>query len=162
MKYKNKLSIYTDFLVINILFSIVIATRYFFFIPELPSGFLGPTFIVSSVIGQMSLLGGLVGLLGLFTTLLPQRVFFVVLSVFASLVLSVLVIDTFVFSQYRFHINEVVLKLVLSGDVVDFSLLTWLIAAVSFMLLLSAEYMTLLYLKKRSSQHKIIRKKKGW
>lgn len=159
MKYKNKLSIYADFLVINILFSIVISIRYFFFMPELPSGVLGPAFIVSSLIGQMSLLGGLIGVIGWVTTLLPQRVFFFLSSFLASLMLSILVIDTFVFSQYRFHINEVVLKLVLSGDVVDFSFLTWLIAALSFLLMLLIQFMILLRLKKRVAQQKPIRKK---
>lgn len=153
------MSIYADFLVINILLSIVVAIRYFFFMPELPSGVLGPIFIASSLIGQMALLGCLIGLLGWVTTLLPQRLFFLFLSFLASLMLSILVIDTFVFSQYRFHINEVVLKLVLSGDVVDFSFFTWLIAALSFVLLLLIEFMLLLYLKRRMTQKKKVRKK---
>lgn len=159
MNYKKKLSIYSGFLIVNILLSIGIATRYFFFMPELPSGALGLAFIVTSLIGQMALLGALIGLIGWVATLFPQRIFFLLLSFLASLTLSILVIDTFVFSQYRFHINEVVLKLVLSGDVVDFSFLTWLTAALFFVLMMSIEFLILLYLKKRISQQKPIRKK---
>lgn len=159
MKYKNKLSIYSGFLVVNILFSIVIASRYFFFMPEIPSGFLGPGFIISSLIGQMALLGGVVGVLGLIVTLLPKRSFYFFVSALAAITLSVLVIDTFVFSQYRFHINEVVLKLILSGDVVDFSIITWLTAIIAFFGLFLFELLIIVYLGRLAAKNKMINKK---
>lgn len=159
MNYKNKLSIYSDFLIVNIILSIGIATRYFFFMPELPGGVLGPIFIVSSLISHMALLGGLIGLLGLVVTLLPRRAYFLFASLLAVLALSALVIDTFVFSQYRFHINEVVLKLVLSGDVVDFSVMTWLISILSFLCVLIFELLVVFYLGNRIARKKRIKKR---
>tara|TARA_R110001606_G_scaffold302503_4_gene449979 strand:- start:2049 stop:3614 length:1566 start_codon:yes stop_codon:yes gene_type:complete len=64
----------------------------------------------------------------------------------------VLFIDTFVFAQYRFHINEIVLKLVLSGDVVDFSIITWSIAILSFIFIFLIEYVLLNFLSSRSGR----------
>ncbi|WP_417537147.1 DUF3413 domain-containing protein [Marinomonas sp.] len=159
MNYKNKLSVYSDFLIVNIFLSIAISTRYFYFMPEFPSGILGPVFIVSSLISHLALLGGLIGLIGFVITLLPRSVYFIGLSLLSTLALSALVVDTFVFSQYRFHINEVVLKLVLSGDVVDFSMMTWLVSVLSFVGVLLIEILLVLYLSGRIEKGKKYRKK---
>jgi membrane-anchored protein YejM (alkaline phosphatase superfamily) len=137
MTFGSKCSVFGYFLIINIFFSILLAIRYFSFLPELPSDIFGVSFILTSLIGQMALLGGILGFFTLFFVFLPRKLFYLVVSLLASTSLFVLLIDTFVFAQYRFHINEVVLKLVLSGDVVDFSTVTWLIAVFSFLILYS-------------------------
>ena len=159
MNYKNKLSVYSDFLIVNIFLSIGISTRYFYFMPEFPSGILGPVFIVSSLISHLALLGGLIGLIGFVITLLTRSVYFIGLSLLSTLALSALVVDTFVFSQYRFHINEVVLKLVLSGDVVDFSMMTWLVSVLSFVGVFLIEILLVLYLSGRIEKGIKYRKK---
>lgn len=160
MGYKNKLSLYGLFLLVNIIISIVIASRYFLYLPSFPQGVLAPVFLFSSTIGQMALLGGVVGLIGLISVFLPKQAFLVFISLLSSFVISILVVDTFVFAQYRFHINEVVLKLVMSGDVVDFSIATWILTIVAFLCLLIVEYCIAAYLWKRT--HAIYGKKKYW
>ncbi|BFM49356.1 DUF3413 domain-containing protein [Marinomonas sp. THO17] len=150
MGFNKKLSLYGLFLIINIVFSILIACRYFVYLPNFPQGILAPLFLVSSLIGQMALLGGVVGLLGLIFVIFPKPIFLIFISLLSSLVLSVLVIDTFVFAQYRFHINEVVLKLVMSGDVVDFSILTWTITIISFIFVFIVEYLIASFLWQQS------------
>ncbi|NLQ16498.1 DUF3413 domain-containing protein [Marinomonas sp. M1K-6] len=146
----NKRSVFGLFLIINIFFSIILAIRYFSFLPEFPTDALGISFIVTSLIGQMALLGGILGFFAFFFIFLPRSVFYLVVSFLASIALFVLLIDTFVFAQYRFHINEVVLKLVLSGDVVDFSIVTWFIAIFSFFIIFLIEYALLHFLTIRS------------
>lgn len=146
MEYKNKLIVYKKFLLANILLSILLSVRYFLVLPEFPNDFLEIVFLVSSLVGQMALLGGVVGLLGLVCILLPKYVFVFSISMLATIILSVLLVDTFVFSQYRFHINEVILKLVMSGDVVDFSLMTWLLTASFVVFLFSIEVWLSFYL----------------
>ncbi|QUX92849.1 choline-sulfatase [Marinomonas sp. A3A] len=151
MALGNKRSVFGYFLIINILFSILLAIRYFLFLPEFPADVLGASFIVTSLIGQMALLGGILGLFAFFLVFLPRKLFYLVAGFLASASLFLLLIDTFVFAQYRFHINEVVLKLVLSGDVVDFSIITWFVAAVSFLAIFLIEYALLNFLSARSA-----------
>tara|TARA_R110000764_G_scaffold213462_1_gene299836 strand:- start:2411 stop:4240 length:1830 start_codon:yes stop_codon:yes gene_type:complete len=152
MTFGSKCSVFGYFLIINIFLSIFLAIRYFSFLPELPSDVFGVSFILTSLIGQMALLGGILGFFTLFFVFLPRKLFYLVVSLLASTSLFVLLIDTFVFAQYRFHINEVVLKLVLSGDVVDFSIVTWLIAVFSFLIIFLIEYALLHFLGTRSGK----------
>ena len=49
-----------------------------------------------------------------------------IIATLASLILIFLFIDTIVFANYRFHINIAMLDLVLSGQIVSFSIATWL------------------------------------
>jgi uncharacterized protein len=146
MALGNKRSVFGCFLIINIFFSILLAIRYFSFLPEFPTDILGSSFIVTSLIGQMALLGGILGFFAFIFIFLPRKIFYLIVSLLASVSLFVQLIDTFVFAQYRFHINEVVLKLVLSGDVVDFSIVTWLVAAFSFLVIFLIEYALLHFL----------------
>ena len=152
MTLVSKRSVFGYFLIINIFLSILLAIRYFSFLPEFPTDILGSSFIVTSLIGQMALLGGILGLLSFVFVLFPRKIFYLIVSFFASISLLVLFIDTFVFAQYRFHINEIVLKLVLSGDVVDFSIITWSIAILSFIFIFLIEYVLLNFLSSRSGR----------
>ena len=148
MATSSKRSVFSCFIIINIFFSVLISIRYFSFLPEFPTDVLGASFIFTSLIGQMALLGGILGFFSFFFVFLPRKIFYFIVSFLASVALFVLLIDTFVFAQYRFHINEVVLKLVFSGDVVDFSLLTWFVVIVSFLVIFLIEYFLLHFLTK--------------
>ena len=152
MATSSKRSVFSYFIIINIFFSALISIRYFSFLPEFPTDILGASFIITSLIGQMALLGGIVSFFAFFFVFLPRKIFYFIVSLLASIVLFVLLIDTFVFAQYRFHINEVVLKLVFSGDVVDFSILTWFVVIVSFLVILFIEYFLLHFLTKGISK----------
>lgn len=152
MATSSKRSVFSYFIIINIFFSALISIRYFSFLPEFPTDILGASFIITSLIGQMALLGGIVSFFAFFFVFLPRKIFYFIVSLLASIVLFVLLIDTFVFAQYRFHINEVVLKLVFSGDVVDFSILTWFVVIVSFLVIFFIEYFLLHFLTKGISK----------
>ena len=137
---KNFRSLYW-FVVINSLLAMVISTRYFNYIPELPTDIIGLSFVIISVISQMFLLTALVGLLCLPIIFLPTQILKGASALMAALGLSLLVIDTFVFAQYRFHINGIVLDLVFSGDVVSFPISSWVMVIVGAGFLLSVEYL---------------------
>jgi membrane-anchored protein YejM (alkaline phosphatase superfamily) len=121
---------------------------------------MGITFIISSVTSQMLLLPLLCGLLTLPFLLVSKRVYFIVASLIATSGILLLVIDTFVFAQYRFHLNAVVVELALSGQVVDFSIMNKLMIFVLFMAVLSIEYFLLTHLFSRDffSKTSIIKK----
>lgn len=72
--------------------------------------------------------------------------------------LILIYIDTVTFEQYRFHINQSVLSLVLSGQVVDFSMATYLLMIVLVISVFLIEFILLClidkYLKIRKNQIK--------
>lgn len=65
--------------------------------------------------------------------LVPRKgVIFAFAQIFMGLVLLVLIIDTFVFAQYRYHLNGMVLNLLLGGaalEIFTFSGVVWLLFA---------------------------------
>ncbi|WP_410013645.1 DUF3413 domain-containing protein [Sodalis sp. C49] len=62
--------------------------------------------------------------------LLPGRLFRGIGILLGFCAVAVLVVDTLVFAQYRFHLNGVVLEMLFEGrDVVDLSWYTWLVGA---------------------------------
>lgn len=115
LSFKSKLHVHGWLIAINAVLAMVIATRYFAFLPELPSDALGLVFISAGTFSQMTLLALVIGLLSLPLLLLPTTPRRLLQSGIAAFGLVVLAIDTIVFAQYRFHINAVVLDLVLSG-----------------------------------------------
>ncbi|GLT13153.1 choline-sulfatase [Vibrio algivorus] len=88
----------------------------------------------------MTLLTAVIGLVTIPLLVLPTTARRASIAITASLTLCVLIIDTFVFAQYRFHMNAVVVELVFSGDVVDFPLVTWLMSVVAVALLVAIEF----------------------
>ncbi|MCW4446391.1 DUF3413 domain-containing protein [Vibrio splendidus] len=125
MSLKQRLHAHGWFILINALVAMLVACRYFSFLPEFPSEPLAIIFIVVSVFGQMTLIAALVGLVALPSVFLPKAPRNLIQALIASVGVATLFIDTLVFAQYRFHINAVVLDLVLSGQVVSFPLVTW-------------------------------------
>lgn len=125
MTLKQKLHTHGWFILINALIAMIIALRYFSFLPELPTDSLSWSFLITSTITQLSLLTFIIGILAIPFLFLPKMTCNIVQAMIAAIGLSTLFIDTSVFSLYRFHINAVVLELVLSGEVVDFPLVVW-------------------------------------
>lgn len=126
MPFKQRLHAHGWFILVNALIAIAIASRYFAFLPEFPSDPLGLTFILVGTFGQMTLIAALIGLISLPAIALPKPGRNIAQAVIASIGIATLFIDTIVFAQYRFHINAVVLDLLLSGQIVSFPLITWL------------------------------------
>lgn len=118
----------------------LISLRYFAYLPTFPDDLLSLSFIATGIWTQMTLLTAVIGLVTIPLLFLPQRISRFCIAFIASLAISVLVIDTFVFAQYRFHMNAVVVELVFSGDVVDFPIVTWLMAIVGAVILIALQY----------------------
>lgn len=138
------------FILINALFATLIAARYFEFYPDNSFTPLSVTFAVTSAVGQMSLLTAVIGLLFIPViyiahTHLRRSLW----ALGAALGLTLLFIDTIVFAQYRFHINAVVVGLIMAGDIVSFPLVTWLMAIGGFLAVLLAELVIISVLETR-------------
>ncbi|EPF2682263.1 DUF3413 domain-containing protein [Vibrio vulnificus] len=147
MSFKQKLHAHGWFILINALVLMLIASRYFAFLPEFPTDPLGITFILAGTWGQMTLLAAIIGLVTIPTLFLPKPFRNGTQALIASLGVATLFIDTIVFAQYRFHINAVVLELVMSGQIVSFPLLTWLMVIGGVALLLAAQWWTIRWLE---------------
>ncbi|HAV6897422.1 TPA: DUF3413 domain-containing protein [Vibrio vulnificus] len=147
MSFKPKLHAHGWFILINALVLMLIASRYFAFLPEFPTDPLGITFILAGTWGQMTLLAAIIGLVTIPTLFLPKPFRNGTQALIASLGVATLFIDTIVFAQYRFHINAVVLELVMSGQIVSFPLITWLMVIGGVALLLAAQWWTIRWLE---------------
>ncbi|BDR33078.1 choline-sulfatase [Photobacterium damselae subsp. damselae] len=154
MTFKQKLHSHGWFILINSLLLIAISSRYFLFLPEFPTNPLELTFLVVGTLSQMVLLATLIGAIAIPALWLPKNGRHIVLALIASIGVAALFIDTFVFAQYRFHINAVVLELVLSGQVVSFPFITWLMVIGGIVLLFAAELFTVKWLERKVSSFK--------
>ncbi|MGP8307262.1 DUF3413 domain-containing protein [Vibrio sp. YIC-376] len=147
MPFKQKLHAHGWFILVNAILAIAIASRYFAFLPEFPSDVLGVTFILAGTLGQMTLLALVIGAISLPALLIPRGTRNIIQALIASIGLAVLFIDTIVYAQYRFHINAVVLELVLSGQVVSFPLVTWLTVIGSVIALIAGQWWLIRWLE---------------
>src|SRR5690554_4445281 len=137
---KSKLKSYGWFVAANALAVLLLSTRFFGYLPELPTEPLEISFIILTSVSHSAMLAALVGLLVSPLLLLPKRIRKVLISAVAALCLVLLYADTIVFSQYRFHINAMVVDLLLSGQIVDFPLSTWLITISAVLAVWLAEW----------------------
>lgn len=110
---------------------LLLSLRYFASAP-VAEDFLARAFAVLATLGHFASFT----VIGLLITLplillVPRRgVVFTFAQLFMAVVLLAMVIDTFVFAQYRYHLNGMVLNLVLGGaalEIFTFSGLVWLL-----------------------------------
>ena len=159
--FKQKIHSHGWFILINSFIAMAIASRYFSFLPEIPTDFLGLSFLLSGTFSQMVLLASVIGLVALPAIFIKNaKLRNGTQALIASLGIAILFIDTLVFAQYRFHINAVVLELVLSGQVVSFPLVTWLTVVGGVIALIAAQYVLIVWLEKPAviTQYKLGRK----
>jgi membrane-anchored protein YejM (alkaline phosphatase superfamily) len=133
--FKSKLRAYAWFMLINAFLCVAVSTRYFAFLPEFPSETIAQVFLMSGMLSQMALLSFLIGLLFCPLLFLPKHFRQLTLAIIASCGLGVLVIDTMVFAQYRFHLNVAVLDMIFSGQIVSFPIAMWLSVIVAGLLM---------------------------
>ena len=110
-------------------------------LPEEPSARI---FTIAAFIGHYSSIALLCSLLLVpFIAVFPNRAFVTALAiVMASTVTLILLLDTFIFEQYRYHINGMVLNLVFggaAGDIFEFSAGNWLLTGLAFVLILALQ-----------------------
>ncbi|MBU7095746.1 DUF3413 domain-containing protein, partial [Staphylococcus aureus] len=116
--------------------------------------FIAWLFLLSAYFGQLGLFACLAAVLpSLFLFLYPKKylIFTSAISI-AFLLAWLLCLDTFVFSQYRFHLNGILWDLLTSGqanEVFDLSWLEWLVIGLLSIFLLGVEIALALFLWKK-------------
>ena len=155
MKFLPKLRAYAWFMLINALLCVLVSTYYFAYLPEFPSETLAQIFLMSGTLSQMALLSFLLGLLFVPVLLLPKQLRNSLQAVIASFGLGILIIDTMVFAQYRFHLNIAVLDMIFSGQIVSFPAEMWLSVIAASIGLFAFQFMLIRHLEKapRYTQH---------
>ncbi len=124
--------------------ALLISLRYLGAV-RLPDGEYALLFSVLAFIGHFASLG-FIGALLLFLPILIlpyRRLAFFLGIVLATLFILGITIDTFIFSQYRFHLNGMVLNLLLGGaaeEIFTFSGIMWGIALLFLVALVAAEW----------------------
>ncbi|NRA60524.1 MAG: DUF3413 domain-containing protein [Psychrobium sp.] len=132
-------------MIANALIAIAIACNYFQYMSP-PQDALTWFYLATATLGQMSLLTGLFSLL-----LLPllfikgQRLRNVLIALGLTIFIGWLITDVLVYAQYRFHINAVVIEMVLSGGVVTFPLVFVLTTSAIIALIFAVQWTVLKY-----------------
>ncbi|WP_027014473.1 DUF3413 domain-containing protein [Comamonas composti] len=150
MSDNYKYSSYGRFIMVNAVVAMLLSCRYFMLLPELPGDGPGRVFLLLSTFSQMALLSAAMGLLLLPLLWLPARARRWLISAGAALAILLLLVDTVVFAQYRFHINAVVLELIMAGQIVSFPLSMWLAVIGGALLVWLLEFGLLLWLESRA------------
>ena len=146
MTFKSKLRAYAWFMLINAFLCVLVSTRYFAFLPEFPSETIAQVFLMSDTLSQMALLSFLIGILVCPLLFLPKQLRQLALAVIASCGLGLLIIDTMVFAQYRFHLNIAVLDMIFSGQIVSFPIAMWFSVIVAGLLMFIFQFILVKHL----------------
>ncbi|MGE4268340.1 MAG: DUF3413 domain-containing protein [Deferribacterales bacterium] len=138
------------FILANSFMAVLVAARYFEFFPGDSFTVLSRLFALASTFGHMAFLAAVLGLVFFPVVLIKNSLLRRAVLAFAGAFgLTVLFIDTIVFAQYRFHINSVVLGLIMSGDIVSFPLIMWATVTGAFIAVVALEYVIIYLLEKR-------------
>lgn len=140
-----------SFVLINIFISSIITIRYFW-VPGSSFSWDGSFFSLFAVLGHFFSVYLLLFILCFPFIWVKRTLRNICLAALFSLLQIVLYVDTIVFQQYRFHINESVLSMVFSGQVVDFSTITYVLMFLLILVSFGAEYLILYLLDKKFSQ----------
>lgn len=120
------------FTLINLLLVWLIALRYVAFL-EVPHDGLGIAYLIVTWVGHFGLLALLFGMpLWLLSLVMPRKLLWLPASLLATAGLGLLLIDTVVYAQYRFHLNHFMVSLFLNdknGEIFSFTTSTWLVVA---------------------------------
>ena len=132
---RTRMKSHLVFTLINSLIFITLSMSYFDYLPANLTS-LDWSYILIATAGQMGLLGGLLGLVSLPLSLIKSTlVRLLSTSAIFALALITLYSDTQVFAQYRFHIQPVLVEMIFSGGIVEFSVANYLFAG--FLILLT-------------------------
>ena len=129
----------------NLVLLLLVSLRYFSVI-ELPNDSAAQFFTVLSFTGHFASITFLGFLIVLpFALLIPSRTFITLLANLLALSLLVgLILDTFVYQQYHFHINTMVITLLFGGaadEIFSFSAQLWLMAIAAILALIFIEFL---------------------
>lgn len=152
------------FYIFNIFFIIALSQRYSIS-TDLPSTSQAWAYYITLTLGHFSFLIYLVyALIALpIVIFFPYKYFtFTVNITILTFIISLITIDTFVFSQYRFHISPFLIQMIIdAGDqVIGFSITMWLTLFFAILFLLIFEYgLALLIWKHQATLHKALKPK---
>ncbi len=144
----RKLFLFTLF---NVFLSALIAIRYFM-VPGASVTLYGGTFSFFAVLGHFFSLYLILFLICTPLLWLNKYVRYSLLAIVFGFAQIALYVDTIVFEQYRFHINESVLMMVLFGQVVDFSFATWLMMGALVIGVFAIEYLAATWIDRKLTQ----------
>ncbi|MGD8174750.1 DUF3413 domain-containing protein [Marinimicrobium sp. ARAG 43.8] len=122
------------FITVNSFIALLIGIRYLHWIdvPDISTG----VYVATAYVAQFSLLAWLLGVpLLLLALILPRRVLLPIAVLGATLAISLLLLDTVVYHQYRFHLSGFVLELLLGAgsEIFSFSWLTWTVGLLAIL-----------------------------
>ena len=140
------------FMLVNILISSIIAIRYFC-VPGASFSWDGGLFSVFAMLGHFFSVYLFLFVLCIPLMWIKRTLSNVCLATIFCLLQIVLYIDTIVFQQYRFHINESVLSMVFSGQVVDFSTFTYVLVFLLILVSFGAEYIIIYLLDNKFNKN---------
>jgi len=131
------------FYLFNLLLCLLISLRYLESI-DIPNGFFIHVFTFTAFVGHFSSVAFLPYSLAIICALcLPKRLFVTAICVVLySFLLLYIAIDTMVFPLYKFHINGMVIDLLLggaAGDIFQFSFKDWFVAGLAASCVIAAE-----------------------
>lgn len=155
---KEKLSTWsTNYLLVTFIFALLISLRYL--APHQLGESIGENvFLVTYFIGQIGFLTLLLTLvIKTINRIFKQPVFNKSIAIIgSSLFLALLLADTFVYQQYRFHFNAMVFELLIGGgtEIFSFSWLLWLKIATIITLFFITQVFISEFLWKKSTQFK--------
>ncbi len=139
--FKTKYRAFGWFILANAFFAVLTSVRYFEFFPDGSFSALSRIYAITSTVGHMAFLAAVPGLMFIPVVFIRNKLFRrFLLALIGAFGLTVLFIDTVVFAQYRFHINSVVLGLVMSDDIVSFPFITWAMVIGSFLGVVAFEF----------------------
>lgn len=129
-RFRHRLRGSLAFTLINLILVWLVALRYVPFL-EVPHDGLGIAYLIVTWIGHFGLLALLFGLpLWLLSLIVPRGLLWLPASLLATAGLALLLIDSVVYAQYRFHLNHFMVSLFLNdknGEIFSFTTSTWMI-----------------------------------
>ena len=136
-------------ILINSIFVMIICCRFFVHLTY-SLDFKSLLFIITSIIGHAFILVLSLSPFLFIISLCPvHKVYRFISSLLFTLFLSLLFIDIIVFSQYKFHINLVLAKMILRKDIVSFHYLSWIYLFVGILIIFLIEFQIVKYIDKR-------------
>ncbi|MCT7447122.1 DUF3413 domain-containing protein [Aliarcobacter skirrowii] len=126
MEIKDRRRAYFLLVLTNILILLILSTKYYEFLPEIPNDLLGVSFIIFATFSHISILVLIFALILFPVIFLPTKYRYIFIAFVVSFLIILFYLDTIVFSLYRFHINYTMVELILSGGIVEFSLTIFL------------------------------------
>jgi membrane-anchored protein YejM (alkaline phosphatase superfamily) len=139
------------FTLLNVLLSALIAVRYFM-VPGASVTLYGSAFSFLAVPAHFFSLYLILFLICTPLLWVNKYVRYSLLAILFGFAQIALYVDTIVFEQYRFHINESVLMMVLFGQVVDFSFATYLLMGAIIIGVFAAEYLAAWKIDRKPTQ----------